>query len=516
MSAPGTAPPGAAPPGALLVPAISAGTAWVRYANIGYVSAHTDTPANTLHEARVLGDPEIGQSVIDALGVGGRAAITTGEVILANHDRALDSIARDGRADGRRIVLRSGQILDRRASDCGVPLAALATAFTGRVARWTGWGTRLRLSIADALELLDTPLQATVYGGTGGMDGTADLAGLPKPVTLGECFNVTPVFVGSVDLGDGSLPTYQTHWRGINGHTAVRERGVAMTKVSTAPTTGQWRDWPTQGSFQLGFTASGAVTCDVVGDNSVFTALTTTEVVTRMLTSLGPVLAESDLDDRSFDAAAIALPGDIGMHVGAFPVRTIDALAQVCLGALAHVWVTRGGKIGFSALAAPASTPDLTIEEYDQIEIEPLAPPTAFWPLPSVIEVEYGRNWTVQTDIAGSVGDAMRARLGTDALVSRSVSSTSALFTGVSRAIRLPGLWADSADAASRGTALRTLFDRLPTRCRVVTDRYRGQVEIGHTARVARPDIVSGYWDAVVVGWRERLGSQRVELDLWG
>lgn len=513
---PGTAPPGAAPPGALLVEALSSGTAWLRYANLGYLSAPTDDPPNTLHEARVLGDPEVGQSIVDILGVGGRAALTTGEVLLANHDRALDDTARSFRADGRRIVLRRGEITDRRASDAGAPLAALMTAFSGRVAGVAGWNRLLRLGLGDQLEILDTPLQAAVYGGTGGMDGVAELAGLPKPVALGQVFNASPVYVGEVDLGDGTLPTYQSHWRAIDGHTAVRERGVAMTEVGGTPSTGQWRDWPAQGAFQLGFDASGAITCDLVGDDDGTAALTTTEVLTRLLTTLGPVLGAADLDDDSFAAAATALPGDIGLFVGAQSISTIEVLGWICAGALAHLWVTRGGLVGFSALGPPASSPDLTLEDYDQIEIEPLPPPATFAPSPAVIEVEHGRNWTVQTDLAGSVTEALRARLGVEALVYRAVSSTAALFTGQSRALRLPGLWVDEADATARAADLRALADRLPMRARIVTDRYRQQVRIGHTARVARADVPSGYWDAVVVGWRERLASGRVEIDLWG
>lgn len=512
----GLAPHGRAPVAATALPLADEGTALSRWANLGYLTRPTDAPANEMIHARVLGDPVVGVSVIDALGVGGRAALTVGDLTFANHDHALDDAVRYGRMEGRRITVRVGDIVDRRAPDCGVPFGAVAPVFVGRVARVSAWSHLVRLELTDLLEIIDGPLQGVTYRGTGGLDGEAAVAGLPKPVTLGECFNVAPVFLGQVDLGDGALPTYQTHWRAIDGHLAVRERGVEMVEVGAAPGIGQWRDWPAQGVFQLGFSPAGAITCDVRGDAVPFWAATTTEVVTRLLTSLAPGLDPSALDAPSFDRAAIDLPGVIGWYAGAETVTVGLALDSICAGCAAHLWTTRAGRIGLAALAAPAPTPDAVIERHDQIEIEALTAPGTFAPLPAAIEVEHGRNWTVLNDIAGIVPDALRARLQGDAQVSRAVSSVAALFTGRSRALRVPGLYAAETDAAARAAALRALVDRVPVRLRIITDRYRGRLDIGMTVRVARADVAGGWWSGVVVGWREWLAAQRVELDLWG
>lgn len=512
----GLDPPGRAPVASSALPLLGEGTALSRWANLGYITRRTDTPANTLIPARVIGDPVVGVSVIDTLGVGGRAALTVGELMLSNHDRALDDAVRFGRMENRRIRLRVGEVQDLRASDCGVPFSAIVPTFVGRVARVSQWSHLVRLELTDLLEIINGPLQSVTYAGTGGLDGPAVLAGLPKPVALGECFNVAPVYLGNVDLGVGTLPTYQTHWRAIDGHTAVRERGVEMDEVGGTPGIGQWRDWPAHGAFQIGFSPAGAITCDVRGDADPFWAATTTEVVTRILTSLVPGLDASAFDTRSFDRAAIDLPGTIGWYAGAEAATVGQALDAVCAGASAHLWTTRGGTIGIAALRAPESAPDATIDHDGQIEIEALPAPATFAPLPSAIEVEHGRNWTVLSDIAGSVPEALRARLRGDAQLARAVSSVAALFTGRSRALRLPGLYAAEADAQDRAAALRALVDRLPVRLRVVTDRYRGRLDIGMTVRVARADVTGGWWSGVVMGWREWLGSQRVELDLWG
>lgn len=511
----GFAPLARAPLASLPLPLADEGTALLRWANRGYISAPTDAPASAWHEPRVLGEVELAASIADALGLGGRAALGVGEILLANHDHALDDLIRWGRADGRRITLRVGEVADARASDAGAPLAACRRVLVGRTARFVAWGTTARLALADALEAIGGPLQPVVYAGTGGMEGQAELAGQPKPVTFGQVFNIAPVFLGNVDLGDGALPTYQSHWRAIDGHTAVRERGVEMVEVGSAPGIGEWRDWPSAGAFQIGFSPAGAITADLRGDAVGFWAATLPEIVARLLTSLSPSLTPGDLDARSFDRAAIDLPGTIGWH-RAQPIDALAALEAICAGALAHLWATREGRIGLSALSPPAAAPDLVLDRPDIIAAEPTPAPASFWPLPAAIEVEHGRTWEVLTDLAGSVPEGLRARLSAASQVARVVSSTAALFTGRTRALRLPALYASGADALARATAVRALVDRLPTRLRVVTDRYRGQVEIGHTARVWRDDIAGGWWSGVVVGWRERLAAQRVELDLWG
>lgn len=506
----------AAPLAAAPTPLTAAGIIVNRYANAGYLSRDTDTPANHLYAARVLGDPVISVSVIDAIGVAGRAVQHVGEIILSNHDRALDNVVRFGRTVGQRIVVRAADVADRRASDYGVPLAAAPAALVGRVTRISGWSHLVRVEIGDLLSAIDGQLQSIKYSGAGGMDGPATLAGRPQPIALGECHNVTPVFLGNVDLGAGVLPTYQTHWRAIDAHTAVRERGVTMSRVTGTPTTGQWRDWPERGAFQLGFSPAGTITCDVRGDNVPFLALTTTEVVQRLLTSLSPRLSATDFDTRSLDAASVALPGQIGWYAAADETTVGRALGQICAAAGAYLWTTRAGRIGLAALAPPAAHPDIEIDFHDQVEAEATLPPAAFVPLPTLIEVEHSRNWTVLTDIAGAVPAGERARLQSAGAVATAVSGPAALLTGRAHTLRLPGLYVHAADAAARAGALRDIVSRVPLRLRVVTDRYRHQVELGLTARVARADVAGGWWSGVVVGWREWLAAQRVELDLWG
>ena len=89
--------------------------------------------------------------------------------------------------------------------------------------------SRMRLGISDLSYLLNVPLQPNIYDGTSGLGGSAELQGLPKPVCLGYVYNIAPVYLGTVNLGDGSLDTYQVHWRTVSSIDAVRDQGVSLT-----------------------------------------------------------------------------------------------------------------------------------------------------------------------------------------------------------------------------------------------------------------------------------------------
>jgi hypothetical protein len=177
----------------------------LRFASAGFYSATTDTPALEFFEPRILGDIEIGQSAADAVAVGGRVALTVSEIALADADGFAADLARYGIADGRQAWVFSIPVNDASASDFGTSLASAAVPFSGIVRQVDRTGAfAARLALNDITERLSTPLQPTLYQGTSGTEGGADLKGKPKPVALGQVFNVAPVFLGNVNLGAGS------------------------------------------------------------------------------------------------------------------------------------------------------------------------------------------------------------------------------------------------------------------------------------------------------------------------
>ena len=492
--------------------------ATLRLASAGFVSAVSDTPAATYFEPRILGDIEIGQSAADALAVGGRVALAVSEVALADGDGFSADLARYGVADGRAVRVLSLPVVDARATDFGTTLAAAAVPFTGVLRSIDRTGEfAARMALGDMTERMATPLQAVLYQGTGGQEGGAELKGKPKPVTLGQVFNIAPVFLGNVDLGAGSLPTYQSHWRAVEGHDVVRIRGVSQAIITAGtPTVGQARDWPALGMFQLGGAPDGDVTADLRGDNVPLYVNSTGTVLRRMLQTLGAGYAQSEFDDTAWGFAEVDLPGIIGFHQTATVTSALAAAEEILVGSGAMLAAGRGGRI---RLADPLATDTAQFDLPSAciLACEPLPLPANLRPLPRAVAVRWRRNYAPLSNIAGAVSAADRQRLGQEGSFARAESSVITSRVAQQREIAFPAAYWTEAEALARAAKWRTVLEAGPRMVRVLTDRLLGQVEIGHIGRITYPAFgFDNGFTGVVVGWRENLTARRIEITLWG
>jgi hypothetical protein len=474
---------------------------------------------DTFYQARLTGGFAIQQSAIDAIAVGGRIATTTAPVGLNNDDRLLDSIIDLNAALGRKAAVKITPAPLPSASDAGgSPLSSAAVAFQGVVASFGPRGRAPQLQIGDFSEQLNVPLQQNLYDGSGGLGGPASLKGLPKPVSLGWRFNVTPVYLGSVDLGLGSFPTYQTHYREIRGHDAARVRGVSMALVENAPGLGQWADFPALGCFQLGFTPDGVVTCDVAGDAPGGDyAGTTSAVVQRLLTTLGPSVSLAQIDTASFDRVATKLNGEIGWGIDATVISAADALDAI----LAHcgVWMS-GNRSGQArlAIAAPLwSSVNLTLDAYDIVSLQPVPLPASLTPTPQSVVITAAPNWTVLTDVAGSVSDSDRTRLTTTGSRQTAFSDAVGARMAVAKNLVFDGLYRFEMDALGRARDLMDWIARGLSAFQIETDHYLNQVELGHIAYVTYPfyGLDEGF-AGVVVAYKEDPAGCRVTITIVG
>jgi hypothetical protein len=483
----------------------------LRFASAGYTSG-------AFYEPRILGEITLGQSAADGFAVGGRVALGVSEIMVADADGFTADLARLGLADGRAAYVRQIAVTDGRASDFGTALASASLPFAGFVRAVDRAGEfKARIGLADISERLATPLQPTKYQGTGGIEGGADLKGKPKPVTLGQVFNIAPVFLGNVDLGAGSLPTYQSNWRQIVRHDAIRIRGVAqMIITSGTPTVGQARDWPALGMFQLGGAPDGDVTADLRGDTTPFYVNSISAIIRRMLQSLALGLTDTDIDSTSFAFAELDLPGVIGFYqptAETSAMAAVDAILAGCGGILSS---TRGGKIRMADVLS-TDTPQFTVPAEWVLSLEPVALPATLRPLPRAVVVEYAKNFAPLSNVAGSVAAADRQRLQGQGSTARAESALVTSRVAQQREWGLPGLYADEASALARAQAWRNWIEAGPRMVRFVTDRYLGQIEVGHIGSVVYPayDCNEGF-SGVVVGWREDLLSRRIEITMVG
>ena len=490
----------------------------LRFASAGYTTRDSDTPARAFYEPRILGEIEIGQSAFGALAVGGRVALGVSEILVADADGFAADLARIGIADGRAALLRQIDVADGRASDFGAPLSGASVPFAGFVRAVERAGDfQARIALAEISDRLVTPLQPTKYQGTGGQEGGADLKGKPKPVAFGQVFNAAPVFLGNVDLGAGSLPTYQSHWRAIAGHDAIRIRGVAQVMIAAGtPTVGQARDYPALGLFQLGGAPDGDVTADLRGDTTPIYVNGIPSIIRRLLQSLGPGLQDSDFDTVSFAFAELDLPGVIGFYQGATETSALTAVEAILAGCGGILAASRGGKIRMADVLSN-DTPQFTVPAEWVLSLEPVALPATLRPLPRAVAVQWAKNFAPLSNVAGIVPAADRQRLQGEGSIARAESALVTSRVAQQREIAFPGLYADEVSALARAQAWRDWIEAGPRMVTFTTDRYLGQIEVGHIGSVVYPAYGCDQGFAgVVVGWREQLLGRRLEITLIG
>lgn len=371
---------------------VSAGVVTLRWSDRGFTTRASDAPASTHYDARLAAEVSIERRIAGRSGIGGLVR-TTGQVSLINADGALDALTRDYSIGGRRVRLLIGRP--------GDALADFGAVFTG-VAREPQTGTaHMVLQISDGAAKLEVPVNQTVYAGTGGTEGGSDLKGKPKPRGWGHVYNISPPLVDAAGL------VYQANDGPISDVPAVYDRGVALTKVVGAPAAGQYSVDAAAGTFTLGATPAGTVTCDALLDASGAGYVdSTADIVLRLLGLAG--LASDEIDPASFSNLDSAAPAEVGIWTGTEP-RTVDELIDTLLaGVGAFGGFNRLGAFSVAVLAEPVGTPKDAFGESDILDLEILPLPPEVEPLAWRCAVAWQRSYTVQDDLAASVSAARR------------------------------------------------------------------------------------------------------------
>ncbi|MGR0183218.1 hypothetical protein [Azospirillum aestuarii] len=326
----------------------------------------------------------------------GRAAVSIGELVAVNADGIYDSYPDAYAIDATPVRVA---VLPKRSSR----YSEAATVFQGQGLDWWADGS-LHVRMRDAGYLLDVPLLA-LYGGTGGADGGAELAGKPIRQTYGLCRGV------SGDLVSSSLLIYRCHDRLMQAVDAVYIKGAPVTWNGTtyssyaalaaaSVASGQYAKWlGSDGSgWRLGTGPDGTPTADVRGDAVGGYVSDTAGVIRRLLERGVPT---TSLMLSSFASMAAYLPGVIGYHVSS--QKDISAAATEVAVAAAAWWGDAGdGLLSVGRLAAPVGGGLAFGEEQILAEPEPMALPDAIGPCVWRVEAGYRRNWTPLsgTDIA--------------------------------------------------------------------------------------------------------------------
>jgi len=149
-----------------------------------YLSDCGYNSGSNIYEGRLENPFNFETKLFDNNSLIGSSRVNFGNITILNSDGALDGILNDNWDVGS-VTLKMGT-KDFDYSDFGV-------IFKGKVEQATWNEKEIILRLRNSEPLLDKPIQTNTYLGTGGLEGTDNLTGIPKPLCYGKCSNISPI-----------------------------------------------------------------------------------------------------------------------------------------------------------------------------------------------------------------------------------------------------------------------------------------------------------------------------------
>ncbi|MDC8758583.1 hypothetical protein [Janthinobacterium fluminis] len=356
--------PAAIPIVLIEVEARVAGAETTRYLSTGsYVTAPTDTPANTCYEAIV----STGLEFSEQLSLSGEAGLSAGDIEIHNPAGVRDGWANDVWAN-RPIRAWVG--------DPGWPRADFRMIFNGIVADIAPKGAdKLALKLRDKLQRLNTPVSEAKLG------GATPNADALLPLCWGETHNVTPL------LSDPGTLEFQVHGGAVERIDEVRANGVP---VSATLDNGR-------GKFTLKVAnASAAVTVSLKGETAGGYRNTVAALVQRIVTGYGKAadrFTAADLDSANLAAFEAAHPQPVGLYLSG-RTNVLNACQMLANSLGAQIAMSRLGRLRLIQLALPGAGMPTAIHPWHMVD-GTLAP-TSRTAVAAAVKLGFCKNWTVQ------------------------------------------------------------------------------------------------------------------------
>lgn len=336
-----------------------------------------------------------------------------------------DNIVQNYNVDGRRVRVFLGvKTLDATRGVYPDPLySTLFHIFTGIAEPWFVGEDVVEIPLRGVEYKLDSPIQTTLYAGTGGLEGTADLANKPKPMARGgsatrPILNVTPVLIDPTyriyQYTDAAGTIVNLYERGLTGASAIQFQSDTTDLYTGTTNSGYYRTDDSKGLFQLGNTPAGTITCDVTGAFATNGAQTKICPIARYLLTEELGISFTEIDAAAFVGRGATYDYEAGVWYGTSPVQGWRALADLLGSMGGRLIATKTGRLAPFVLTPPgdASAVAASYTTADIVRITPQRMPSDLSPPPYIFKVGYGKNYTIQTtDLASAVTDARRQTL---------------------------------------------------------------------------------------------------------
>ncbi|MBP6818351.1 MAG: hypothetical protein KBC46_03505 [Ferrovibrio sp.] len=482
----------------------------------GYTTHASDTPAVENYLGLLEGLPTMNRQLPLSPLSSRMLASSVGRISLANRGGDLTSSFNAGGIDGRDVVLRVG--------DPAWPLSDFGIVMAGAGVAWWEESAGAFLELRDRTYRLARTLQNETYAGTGGYEGGADLAGQCRPLCFGLRRNVLGV---AVDRPNG---IYQFHVRQIQAFDKVLVRAAEITfdtndyptyaaLLAASVTPGYYATCKSLGLIKLGAQADGQVTADLRGDAQGGYVATAAGIVQRLIEDFTDSQA-GDIDTTAFSDFAAAEPATIGWCRGTEKINADEAITEIVNGVQGYWGGSRAGKYTIGALRAPSAL-DADFDLTEGVEITSLVklPPSSEVETPPYrVQIGYAQSNTVQPG-DGLSGSAIAAQLDFIKQEFRYAVAGNPVIQAKYRNAqdwKLPGLYAEYADALAKATALFNEFSPgVPLYKGAMACRRAWRLDLGMGGRLTSGPrgLVSA--PARIVGINEFPGQNQAIVTFW-
>jgi hypothetical protein len=483
------------------------GTFQVYLGSETFISRPADTNPHRYY-APYMQELRTRRTSLGARDLGGAAAFTSGELRLGNADGALDQYFVDGHVDGREIIVRAIPRNDPRGGES----LDDATIILRGVMEWPGFDrTGVAVPLRCRGALLEVPVQSQEFAGTGGAEGGDDVKGKPKPVAFGKCWGVSPVYLGVISgkhcylaSGGDCLP--------INDVPNFYDKGVALTKVASGPTAGQYSIDTATGIITIGGTRPELPTCNIEGYAPGGSFKTTTaniwkELVETFAGEINAFIDGDSVDDMNADQAA-----EVGIYVGATERTVAQVVNELLAGVTALAGCNRQGKHHIAQLKAPGGVIRAVFDETNLRNVERIRGPQVTAPPAWKIRVGWRRNYTPTKDVASGAADSQVQFMAEEFRFAEASDTTIQDRHKRSQVHEVRGLFAAEADAQSEANRLLGLFDGRAL-YKLSANNVAPELDLGQTIEITWPRFGMTKALGVIVGWQVLISGSAVNFD---
>lgn len=500
----------------------------LRYSTHGYVTAPTDTPANTVYEKYLLDPGVFVRSLHTPERTMGNAETDFGYVELSNVSGALDFMLASGFAvDGRSIVIKRLAAKTAMFASAEVVLRATMTEIESSDAT-----KQIRVKIYDRRLELEKPLLTNRYSGvtvSGGLsgdnliEGDANLKGTVKPKVWGRVLDITPPRVNYFDqifqVNDGPVSAIQAYCGGVAlvnaGDFATLDLLNANKGSLTMP---KYATCLARGVFQVYGAIDKPITADVT-EGSTLTMRYIGGVLMRMLASVG-LSGSANINTASFQALNTAVPAELGIYVDD-DTQILEAVESIL--ASVGAWMSPNATGQFEVGRITIGTPAWTLVDPQMIEsgLSFGLNPDSDNGLPIWrVTVKHRKNWSrlSENEIAPSVSNDRKSFLLSEWRETQATQSSVQTTHPLAKDLTCESLLLSPTDAATEAARKLALYsvDRHLLRVSVPRDEA-SSITLGSTGTVRMTRLGYGSGRTMVcIGRTEEFAANTVRLTLWG